>query len=77
MRIRKTPVVAVVFVILALVTLAVVMTARGTGQQRALAVSPWLDPGTALHGPAPEFTLTDQYDRRVSLRSFRGRGVSI
>ena len=34
-----------------------------------------LDPGTPLSLPAPNFTLTDESGRRVSLRSFRGRVV--
>ena len=34
-----------------------------------------LDPGTPLTKPAPNFTLTDEFGRRVSLRSFRGRVV--
>jgi cytochrome oxidase Cu insertion factor (SCO1/SenC/PrrC family)/thiol-disulfide isomerase/thioredoxin len=37
--------------------------------------NPNLDPGTALHRPAPNFTLTDQFGRRVSLNSFRGKVV--
>jgi cytochrome oxidase Cu insertion factor (SCO1/SenC/PrrC family)/thiol-disulfide isomerase/thioredoxin len=41
----------------------------------ALRENPYLDPGTALAGPAPGFTLVDQSGRRVSLRSFRGRVV--
>jgi cytochrome oxidase Cu insertion factor (SCO1/SenC/PrrC family)/thiol-disulfide isomerase/thioredoxin len=34
-----------------------------------------LDPGTPLDAPAPNFTLTDELGRQVSLRSFRGRVV--
>jgi len=34
-----------------------------------------LDPGTPLRGPAPAFTLRDQFDRTVSLRDFRGKAV--
>ena len=34
-----------------------------------------LDPGTPLDAPAPNFTLTDEFGRHVSLRSFRGRVV--
>mgnify|MGYP001279908494 CR=1 FL=1 len=34
-----------------------------------------LDPGTPLLLPAPNFTLTDEFGRRVTLRSFRGRVV--
>jgi cytochrome oxidase Cu insertion factor (SCO1/SenC/PrrC family)/thiol-disulfide isomerase/thioredoxin len=41
----------------------------------ALRENPYLDPGTALTGPAPGFTLVDQSGRRVSLRSFRGAVV--
>src|SRR5207302_8479622 len=37
--------------------------------------NPVLDPGTALSGAAPGFTLTDQFGKRVSLRSFRGKVV--
>jgi cytochrome oxidase Cu insertion factor (SCO1/SenC/PrrC family) len=36
-----------------------------------------LDPGTRLSGAAPGFTLTDQFGRRVSLRSFRGKVVVV
>ncbi len=42
----------------------------------SVAVSnPRLDPGTALRGAAPGFTLTDQFGKRVSLSSFRGKVV--
>lgn len=37
--------------------------------------SPWLDPGTPLRGFAPDFTLSDQFGRPVSLSSFRGKVV--
>jgi cytochrome oxidase Cu insertion factor (SCO1/SenC/PrrC family) len=37
--------------------------------------NPRLDPGTALNSVAPAFTLTDQFGKRVSLRSFRGKVV--
>ena len=36
-----------------------------------------LDPGSPLTGAAPGFTLTDQFGRRVSLRSFRGKVVVV
>jgi cytochrome oxidase Cu insertion factor (SCO1/SenC/PrrC family)/thiol-disulfide isomerase/thioredoxin len=45
------------------------------GSRAALAANPELDPGTALSKPAPDFTLTDEFGRRVSLRSFRGKVV--
>jgi cytochrome oxidase Cu insertion factor (SCO1/SenC/PrrC family) len=41
----------------------------------AAIANPQLDPGTALSGAAPGFTLTDQFGKRVSLRSFRGKVV--
>ena len=37
--------------------------------------NPRLDPGTKLDGVAPGFTLTDQFGKRVSLRSTRGKVV--
>jgi cytochrome oxidase Cu insertion factor (SCO1/SenC/PrrC family)/thiol-disulfide isomerase/thioredoxin len=40
-----------------------------------LATNPDIDPGTPLSGVAPSFTLTDQFDRPVSLSSFRGKAV--
>jgi cytochrome oxidase Cu insertion factor (SCO1/SenC/PrrC family)/thiol-disulfide isomerase/thioredoxin len=40
-----------------------------------LARNPYLDPGTALHRPAPNFTLTDQFGRRVSIDRYRGKVV--
>ncbi len=39
--------------------------------------NPYLDPGTRLSGPAPDFRLTDQFDAPVSLRSFRGKVVML
>ena len=32
-----------------------------------------MDPGIPISGSAPDFTLTDQFGRRVSLHAFRGR----
>jgi cytochrome oxidase Cu insertion factor (SCO1/SenC/PrrC family) len=37
--------------------------------------NPVLDPGTRLSGAAPGFTLTDQFGKRVSLSSYRGKVV--
>jgi cytochrome oxidase Cu insertion factor (SCO1/SenC/PrrC family) len=37
--------------------------------------SPQLDPGSPLNAVAPAFTLTDQFGKRVSLRSLRGKVV--
>ena len=69
--------------LLALVLLVVVVIALGpapssggsTPHLSALQTNPNLDPGTALHGGAPNFTLTDQFGRAVSLRAYRGRVV--
>jgi cytochrome oxidase Cu insertion factor (SCO1/SenC/PrrC family) len=37
--------------------------------------SPAVDPGARLNAPAPDFTLTDQFGKRVSLSSLRGKVV--
>jgi cytochrome oxidase Cu insertion factor (SCO1/SenC/PrrC family) len=37
--------------------------------------NPNLDPGSPLNATAPAFTLTDQFGKRVSLSSFRGKVV--
>ncbi len=42
---------------------------------QTLQSNPYLDPGTQLSGPAPDFTLTDQFGAHVSLRAFRGKVV--
>ena len=52
-----------------------VLGAPSTAQSDALASNPNLDPGTGLSGPAPDFTLSDQFGQPVSLRSFRGKVV--
>jgi len=39
--------------------------------------NPNLDPGVALDAAAPAFTLTDQFGKRVSLRSLRGKVVVV
>jgi cytochrome oxidase Cu insertion factor (SCO1/SenC/PrrC family)/thiol-disulfide isomerase/thioredoxin len=69
-------VIAVLLVVVVLVVLALFATGKSPASRpSALAVSPSLDPGTQLHGVAPNFTLTDQFDRPVSMRSFRGKVV--
>jgi len=47
----------------------------GTTQRASLAFNPTLDPGTPLSGAAPDFTLSDQFGKPVSLHSFRGKVV--
>jgi protein SCO1/2 len=50
------------------------LTAGGSrSASETLASNPYLDPGTRLVGQAPDFTLTDQFGARVSLRSLRGK----
>jgi len=62
--------------VVAIVVAGVELTSPGTRPAaNALATNPDLDPGTPLSGPAPDFTLTDQFDRPVSLHSFRGKAV--
>jgi len=70
------------WLLIAIVALAVIVVSGASltsgGAQpatTALDSNPYLDPGTHLSGPAPDFTLTDQFDRPVSLRSFRGKVV--
>jgi cytochrome oxidase Cu insertion factor (SCO1/SenC/PrrC family)/thiol-disulfide isomerase/thioredoxin len=62
-----------------LVAVAILLTSAtgsGSGARRGgLARNPQLDPGTPLSRPAPDFTLTDQFGRSVSLSSFRGKVV--
>jgi cytochrome oxidase Cu insertion factor (SCO1/SenC/PrrC family)/thiol-disulfide isomerase/thioredoxin len=57
--------------------LAILVRSRAPAQSQtdALAANPYLDPGTPVHGTASDFTLSDQFGRSVSLRSFRGRVV--
>jgi cytochrome oxidase Cu insertion factor (SCO1/SenC/PrrC family)/predicted anti-sigma-YlaC factor YlaD/thiol-disulfide isomerase/thioredoxin len=67
---------AVIGVLGAAVTVTVLALQGGsTPAIAALASNPVLDPGTKLSGPAPNFTLINQYGRPVSLRSFRGKVV--
>ena len=61
--------VAVVFGVLA------VTEHRTQASANSLTTNVALDPGEPLSGTAPDFTLTDQFDRPVSLHSFRGQVV--
>ncbi len=65
---------AVGVVALAAVALGVI-SGSTTARSDALATNPNLDPGTRLTGSAPEFTLSDEFGRPVSLRSFRSKVV--
>jgi cytochrome oxidase Cu insertion factor (SCO1/SenC/PrrC family) len=44
-------------------------------QQQAAAANPDLDPGTAMNVAAPNFSLTNQFGQKISLRAFRGKVV--
>jgi cytochrome oxidase Cu insertion factor (SCO1/SenC/PrrC family)/thiol-disulfide isomerase/thioredoxin len=68
---------AVVIVALAVIVVSGVTLTSGGAQPatNALNSNPYLDPGTHLSGTAPDFRLTDQFDRPVSLSSFRGKVV--
>src|SRR4029077_3492280 len=59
--------------LVAFVLLVVHHRSTARSQAAALAVNPDLDPGTPIHGVASDFTLSDQFGRAVSLRSFRGK----
>jgi cytochrome oxidase Cu insertion factor (SCO1/SenC/PrrC family)/thiol-disulfide isomerase/thioredoxin len=69
----------VLVVLAAFVVIGAALTSGGSKQSQKpfamLANNPFLDPGTTLTGPAPDFTLTDQFGKRVSLSSFRGKVV--
>jgi cytochrome oxidase Cu insertion factor (SCO1/SenC/PrrC family)/thiol-disulfide isomerase/thioredoxin len=66
---------ALVAVLVSVVTLLTHSSPSSGAQEAALASNPNLDLGTRLSGRAPDFTLRDQFDRPVSLSSFRGRVV--
>jgi cytochrome oxidase Cu insertion factor (SCO1/SenC/PrrC family) len=61
--------------LVAAVGVGAVLTGSSSSAGSALGSNPNLDPGTPLSRPAPDFTLTDQFGRRVSLHSYRGKVV--
>ena len=68
------PVAALVGAAALAAVLVVGLSERSGPSATALALNPSLDPGSALPArPAPDFTLSDQVGRSVSLRSFRGK----
>ena len=78
LRLRPRTVIpgATLVLLLVPITLLVVHQSSPTpSQAAALAANPELDPGTPIHGVASDFTLSDQFGKPVSLRSFRGRVV--
>ncbi|HEX3616949.1 MAG TPA: redoxin domain-containing protein [Solirubrobacteraceae bacterium] len=75
---HRTASVSVTLTVVAVVIATLLLAASPTptiSSAAALAHNPFLDPGTALDRPARNFTLTDQFGRQVSLRSFRGKVV--
>jgi cytochrome oxidase Cu insertion factor (SCO1/SenC/PrrC family)/thiol-disulfide isomerase/thioredoxin len=75
---RRLVLIVTCLALLALLALGAVLSRTSsttqTGQT-ALTSNPVLDPGTDLSGRAADFTLTDQFGRRVSLSSYRGQVV--
>jgi cytochrome oxidase Cu insertion factor (SCO1/SenC/PrrC family)/thiol-disulfide isomerase/thioredoxin len=69
--------VAAAFVVAAAVVVIAIASGPSstTSGLAQLLTNPNLDPGTALHGVAPDFTLTDQFGRVLSLRSYAGKVV--
>lgn len=61
--------------ILVAATLVAFFTRSSASPASLIASNPSLEAGTRLSGPAPDFTLTDQFGRPVSLGSFRGKVV--
>src|SRR5437763_14301428 len=75
---RRLWLVAGMAALLGAIVLGAVLTASPSSTRHsALGSNPNLDPGTALNRPAPNFTLTDQAGRRLSLRPFRGKVVML
>jgi cytochrome oxidase Cu insertion factor (SCO1/SenC/PrrC family)/thiol-disulfide isomerase/thioredoxin len=68
---------AVAALVVAGISIGAIVTGGSSSPRSAtaLATNPDLDPGTPLSKPAPDFTLTDEFGRNVSLRSFRGKVV--
>ena len=76
LRRGRVLVTAALVVLVGLPILALSMPRAPTaGPSDALATNPYVDPGTRLSGPAPGFTLTDEFGHTVSLHSFRGKVV--
>ncbi len=68
-------VVGLLAVLAGAVAVIAIVSSTSLSSASALASNPELDPGTALSRPAPDFTLTDQFGKPVSLREFRGKVV--
>jgi cytochrome oxidase Cu insertion factor (SCO1/SenC/PrrC family)/thiol-disulfide isomerase/thioredoxin len=56
--------------------IAAISQLSGSSSVDALGTNPYLDPGTVLSGrPAPDFTLSDESGRPISLSAYRGKVV--
>lgn len=75
LRIVRRVLLALAGLLVAVLVVVGLLSHPSSSTSSALADNPDLDAGTALSGPAPGFTLTDQFGRRVSLSSLRGRVV--
>lgn len=77
MKRRPSAIIITLALLVAFLGVIVFIARSSSGNQprAALATNAVLDPGTTVSGPAPDFTLADQFGRRVSLRAFRGRVV--
>ncbi|MGO9961298.1 MAG: redoxin domain-containing protein [Solirubrobacteraceae bacterium] len=76
-RRARLPGFAVLFGLAALTPILLLAGLRtsGSSSNQSLQINPDVDPGTQLHGQAADFTLSDQFGRRISLHSFRGKVV--
>jgi cytochrome oxidase Cu insertion factor (SCO1/SenC/PrrC family)/thiol-disulfide isomerase/thioredoxin len=74
---RRRSLIAWLVLLAAVLVAGAILTrpSTSTAPKTGLALNPVLDPGTTLSGPAANFTLSDEFGRPVSLRSFRGRVV--
>jgi protein SCO1/2 len=70
-----TALAAVALVVYVVVQPSAAPAAGSVTASSALSANASLDPGAPLSGPAPGFTLTDQFGQQVSLSSFRGKAV--
>lgn len=74
-RITVWVAVAIAALLVAAVSAVAVLSRAHSSSPGGLASNPNLDPGTPLYKHAPDFALTDQFGRPVSLRSYRGQVV--
>ncbi len=66
---------AAVALVAGAVAVIAIVSGASSPPASALASNPYLDPGTALSRPAPDFTLDDQFGHPISLSAYRGKVV--